>query len=67
MGPNPHKTVDMVTFTEEILDRKFIFCAVNLRCSQESWIRLWEMLMKIVPVKNEFYSKQMVYYNHLLQ
>ena len=28
MLPNPKETVDLVTFTEEILDGKLIFCAV---------------------------------------
>ena len=29
MGPNPQETADLVTFTEEILMKNFIFCAVN--------------------------------------
>ena len=28
MGPNPQETADLVTFTEEILNEKFHFCAV---------------------------------------
>ena len=28
MWPNPQETVDLVTFTEEILNGNFIFCAV---------------------------------------
>ena len=30
MWLNPHKTVDLVTFTERILNRKLHFCAVRL-------------------------------------
>ena len=26
MGPNPQETADLVTFTEEILNRKLHFC-----------------------------------------
>ena len=29
MWPNPHETADLVTFTEQILDGKLHFCAVN--------------------------------------
>ena len=29
MRPNSQETADLVTFTEEILNRKFIFCAVT--------------------------------------
>ena len=28
MLPNPQETADLVTFTEEILNEDFIFCAV---------------------------------------
>ena len=28
MWPNPQETADMVTFTEEIVNGNFIFCAV---------------------------------------
>ena len=30
MGPNPQETADLVTFTVEILNENFIFCAVKL-------------------------------------
>ena len=29
MWPNPHKTADLVTFTEETLNGKLFFCAVS--------------------------------------
>ena len=29
MWPNPQETADLVTFTEEILNGNFIFCAVK--------------------------------------
>ena len=28
MGPNPQEIADLVTFTEEIVNGNFIFCAV---------------------------------------
>ena len=30
MRPNPWETADLVIFTEEILNGKFIFCAVKI-------------------------------------
>ena len=30
MWPNPQETADLVTFTEEILMKNFIFCAVSI-------------------------------------
>ena len=30
MGPNPQETADLVTFTEEILNENFIFCAMYI-------------------------------------
>ena len=30
MWPNPQETTDLVTFTEEILNEKLHFCAINL-------------------------------------
>ena len=42
MWPNPQETTDLVTFTEEILNANFIFCAVFLlyfqAISSEDWI-----------------------------
>ena len=38
MWPNPQKTTDLVTFTEEILNGKFIFCAVK---SMGVWDRVY--------------------------
>ena len=35
MLPNPQKTVDLVTFTEEILNGKLHFCAVNIVATQK--------------------------------
>ena len=29
MGPNPQEIADLVTFTEEIINGKLIFCAVS--------------------------------------
>ena len=29
MWPNPEETADLVTFTQEILNEKLIFCAVK--------------------------------------
>ena len=30
MSPNLQETADLITFTEEILNEKFIFCAVKI-------------------------------------
>ena len=30
MRPNPRETADLVTFSEEILNENFIFCAVDI-------------------------------------
>ena len=31
MRPNPQETADLVTFSEEILNENFIFCAVDIK------------------------------------
>ena len=34
---------------------------LSLKCLREPWIRFWEMLIKVVPVKNNVYSKQYLF------
>ena len=38
MQPNPQKTADLVTFTEEILMENFIFFAVNTNMSWNHYL-----------------------------
>ena len=58
-------SVSFVNFEHGVAgwDCKFL----NIRYLLESWILLWEMLTKIVPVKYEVYSKQDAYYKDLFQ
>ena len=39
MWPNPQETADLVTFTEEILMKNFIFCAVHGRKNYEEQLK----------------------------
>ena len=43
MGPNPQETVDLVTFTEEILDEKFFVQSVLIQ-----WVPIWEYLSRFI-------------------
>ena len=37
MWPNPQETADLVTFTEEILNGNFIFCAARRILSYDTY------------------------------
>ena len=47
MWPNPQETSDLVTFTEEILNENFIFCAVEYGSNTSQIVKF---PLKISPV-----------------
>ena len=54
MWPNPQETVDLVTFTEEILKGNFIFCAVLVTNTM--------LIFERCPTKHIYYDA----YNYML-
>ena len=53
MWPNPQKHADLVTYTEEILNRKIYFCAVHPVATTEDLI---EYVKPIVCKKNKYFG-----------
>ena len=60
MWPNPQETTDLVTFTEEIFNRNFIFCAVKYlaRSSHYTGLSYGKLLFNDIHRKKLFYSSQ---------
>ena len=54
MWPNPQETVDLVTFTEEILKGNFIFCVVLVTNTM--------LIFERCPTKHIYYDA----YNYML-
>ena len=52
MWPNPQETADLVTFTEETLMEKFIFCAVLVTLSYP--LSFWKTQVKFSKGKRFF-------------
>ena len=44
MRPNPQETADLVTFTEEILNGKLIFCAVIRIPNSRLYFIYWNII-----------------------
>ena len=60
MWPNPQKTADFATFTEEILDGKLHFlCSVKMK-SNTPWVTQYTLDFKILTLFFEvFFGKQL--------
>ena len=51
MWPNPQFSVDLVTFTEEILNENFIFCAADIKS-------IWKFPWALCPFARVYLKKQ---------